>query len=1467
MNSFNFERLRHSLFLLLVASVVPSLLAQSFVYTNDSVGVNTVSGWSVDTTGKLTLLAGSPFATKGNAGNVALFDDMDFTATRIVASKAANLLFVSNDSDGSISVFNVNASTGTLTLVNGSPFQALGACNTGYSLAVTPDGKTLVAGTSCSAALQVYAVKSDGSLTAMSNRTLTGCSSPGFTGSLKITSDGTYLAAANKPCSTVETFQLTSGSALQPVTGSPFKQGSGAQPAYGLDINCLNTSLYTAGSSATQATSTADAFALSGGTLSHLSGAPYSVAGLDLQSPTLTVNDQFLVVSGWYSTKFTVFQVGPGGSLSQVPGSPFGFGDLSPAQVVPSADGKFIFFAEDTGDPGYTPGVGVLSISSAGVLTQVAGSPFRNPVASLIGGNDALTAFPPKSCQAAGPVLSSNPSSVTLSATSGASAQQTVTLTNTGGASLTISNIKVADNVGVNLDLTSCLGTTLQPGQSCTLGVTYVPQGASPVTSSIVVTNTGSPASLSIPFSGTTQGAAAPGFTFTPSPLVFQNTVLNTATGLQQIRLTNIGTTPLKVTGATVSDPANFKIDASGCAAISPLPAGSGCTVYVQFHPVTLNSFTATFNVQTDSQSNSAGTLTGRAIAAKACADADGDGLCDDWEQNGVYVLGGPFNNQYILVDLPKMGSNWQHKDLFIQADWMESNPTRPGYHSHQPRLNAMDIATKAYANGPVSNPDGKTGVTLHVDCGPECIMNPLTGAKWGNLSLATNLVELQPFADIDGSDSSVSYDWTNFDSYSTGFNESGRKYAFHHAIFAHDQAQNTSSSGISRNDGSSTAAFARGASDLIVSLGSWDAAGKHTDLAEAGTLMHETGHNLSLEHGGADNYGYKANYLSVMNYTFQTNGLIINSKQNMIDYSRFVLPALDEYHLDETKGLNGGNSISAYGTGWYCPGDVQPVAAHMTNTANGPIDWSCDGSIQDKTTVATDTRGAYDKNLKPYGITMTAQNDWDHLNFKGGAVGGAGVGDIATGPVTPLEEWNVDKASVNVPLTRVRVNGPSAIALAPGSSAVVKLSVTNSGQLADSYTISAPNIDGWFAPSNLPATVNLQPGATASVSVTVSTPSTAKAGDRQIAVVLASSTQETLIDTAQIVINVVAGSNQLALSTPGVNLGASVQGKVTAPATVTLVNTGTGALNLGNIVITGDFAQTNDCGGSIPAGTSCTLTILFTPTATGIRTGTITINDASVNGPHIITLQGNGLVLRPVPQVDAAVSAATALAGPVSPGTIISLYGRNLAVGQTAASSLPLPQQIGGASLLIGGYPAAFFYGDANQINAQVPFELGTGPAYFQLTTADGHIASGTLTVAAVSPGVFMIPGGTHAAAENADYSVNMANRPATAGGIMVLYFTGQGALDQTVPTGSASPSAPPANIVAPVTVTVAGVSAKVLFAGMTPTAAGLAQANIILPSVKGDGSPFTAGDYPVVVTVGGVAAPPVLVSIVPAQ
>ena len=166
-------RLWLSLALLLALVMVLPLQAQAqnnYVYVNNQAAANTVSAYSVSSSGSLTQLSGSPFSTGGVGANVVCYG-----LNRIALSPANNLLFVANTGDRTISAFQINPATGGLTAVAGSPFPSqltLDTCQ-GISLAATPDGKFLMA--SSNGQIQTFAIAANGALS-LSGTTANCCS-------------------------------------------------------------------------------------------------------------------------------------------------------------------------------------------------------------------------------------------------------------------------------------------------------------------------------------------------------------------------------------------------------------------------------------------------------------------------------------------------------------------------------------------------------------------------------------------------------------------------------------------------------------------------------------------------------------------------------------------------------------------------------------------------------------------------------------------------------------------------------------------------------------------------------------------------------------------------------------------------------------------------------------------------------------------------------------------------------------------------------------------------------------------------------------------------------------------------------------------------------------------------------------------------------------------------------------------
>jgi presenilin-like A22 family membrane protease len=102
-----------------------------------------------------------------------------------------------------------------------------------------------------------------------------------------------------------------------------------------------------------------------------------------------------------------------------------------------------------------------------------------------------------------------------------------------------------------------------------------------------------------------------------------------------------------------------------------------------------------------------------------------------------------------------------------------------------------------------------------------------------------------------------------------------------------------------------------------------------------------------------------------------------------------------------------------------------------------------------------------------------------------------------------------------------------------------------------------------------------------------------------------------------------------VALLTPASLSFTAVSGATTAAQPVTLKNSGNAALAISGIAIGGtnpsDFAQTNDCGASLAAGSSCSISVTFTPASVSSFTATLSVTDNAGGSPQSITLSGTG--------------------------------------------------------------------------------------------------------------------------------------------------------------------------------------------------------------------------------------------------
>lgn len=379
--------------------------------------------------------------------------------------------------------------------------------------------------------------------------------------------------------------------------------------------------------------------------------------------------------------------------------------------------------------------------------------------------------------------------------------------------------------------------------------------------------------------------------------------------------------------------------------------------------------------------------------------DTDGDGLPDVWEKEGLDYDG----DGKIDVDLPAMGADPNVPDIFVEVDWMVRPQkkflwweTQKG-RSMAPSTAAMKLVYDSFK---------QHGISLHIDVGPDSV-DFVTGKKWGKLSGGNEIPYKKEF-DI------KSY-WKS--TISANFSEA-RQNVFRHCLFV-DQYSGTSS-GIANDIPGQF---------FIVANQDWVFNGGA--ISVGGTFMHELGHTLGLRHGGCDNEHYKPNYLSVMNYAFQTTGLVGNK---MVDYSDYKLPDINESHINENLGVDpyGLTAGTRLGTTLFYrkskQSNVSPiskVAIDFNNNGKLEIDISCDlnpnGNVADK----------------PIAV-LKGHKDWSGIVYKGGEIGkqSDSSSNYLSGITFPINDAEIQEKTLEESLKTATLasNGTGYIELLPSS-------------------------------------------------------------------------------------------------------------------------------------------------------------------------------------------------------------------------------------------------------------------------------------------------------------------------------------------------------------------------------------------------------------------------------------------------
>ncbi len=335
-----------------------------------------------------------------------------------------------------------------------------------------------------------------------------------------------------------------------------------------------------------------------------------------------------------------------------------------------------------------------------------------------------------------------------------------------------------------------------------------------------------------------------------------------------------------------------------------------------------------------------------------------------------------------------------------------------------------------------------------------------------------------------------------------------------------------------------------------------------------------------------------------------------------------------------------------------------------------------------------------------------------------------------------------------------------------------------------------------------------------------------------------------------------VAGVPQLSLSATALSFGSVSVGASSAGQTVTLTNSGTAVLLISGIAASGDFSETSaGCGASLGVGATCQVAVVFTPTAVGARTGTLTVTSNAAGSPQTVALSGTG-VAAGVPQLSVSASAlgfGTTVVGGMSGAQILTLT--NSGTAALTISNVGVSGDFGETS---SGCGVSLIAGATCQVS--VVFGPTAAAARTGTLTIASNVAGGPLTVALSGMGV------AATAYSGVGFSVTVRGGSVPIGGASVLLFAagtqGNGSaavalLANALTTATTGTVVVPGGYLCPS----AGSMLYLVSRGGTLSGAGAANPNVALMTALGAcngvaaGAPFTVDEATTVAAAYGLA------------
>ena len=908
-------------------------------------------------------------------------------------------------------------------------------------------------------------------------------------------------------------------------------------------------------------------------------------------------------------------------------------------------------------------------------------------------------------------------------------------LYNTGNVPLTVSSVNyVGDFSNPYPTYYNCSGT-IQPAGYCYLYIVFTPTTTGARTGSVTITDDSSTSPHVISLTG---NGVAPSLRINVNPgsLVFPPTVTGVTSAYSLVTVTNVGNAPVQMNSATISG-ADFKIYYSSCDSVILSVGGYACNVYVQFQPTTTGLRTGTLTLA-DNATGNPHTL---ALSGTGVDPNNSFQL----SQNSITFGNQPTNTTSgaTLVYLVNQGSTpvttttvTPVGDFLVNgcanttvyqssscAMYVYFKPTATGTRTGSvtitdnatgsPRVIALSgtgvtpfpIVTLSpnnlvFGNQNVGSTSGSqtiavyntgsaplnisdvTTTTTEFTATRSCIVSPIAAGSYCQISVqfapqatGTRTAAVQITDDASGSPHSVALSGNGVTAGPIASLSTNTLTYSSQLVNTTSAAQNVTVT----NNGSTTLVFSAPAisGPFAISANACSSLAPTTSCTISMTFTPTaaglTSGTLSISDnapGSPHIVGLSGTGLSGPALTVTPSNLVFNSQQlNTTSATQTVnLSNSGSAVTISSVTVSAGafaqtNSCTNIGTGSSCnisvtftPTSAGTQTGTLTITDNAPgsphtvalsgngvgqpavtlslasLDF---GSQNVGTTSATQTVNMSNTGAGPLAIaSIAATGDYTVTNNCGNnlIVGASCTLTISFHPTGA----NTRAGAVNI--TDNAPGSPQSIALTGvGDGAVASLSLssltfgsqtvgttttaqtvtlTNTGNVILNITSIASTNPQFAQTNNCSSTLAADTSCT--ISVTFS-PTATGSQDGYITVATGVSTQNVSLSGS--------GTGPFGSVTPtSLSFGSVGLGTPSATQTVTFSSTGTTALTISGISISGDFSQTNNCPASLAFGSNCTIQVTFTPTAAGSRSGSLFIKDNGSLSGHSVSLIGTGL-------------------------------------------------------------------------------------------------------------------------------------------------------------------------------------------------------------------------------------------------